>query len=62
MANNRLSADCPKDLQGKEKGGFVGGFDDIWDGFLQFFMAFYMPEIKHFPHLDFKCIGKIYRY
>jgi hypothetical protein len=47
----RLSADCSNDLKGKAEAGFVGGFDKGLKGFLQFLMAFYMPEIKHLPHL-----------
>ena len=52
LANTeRLSVDCADELGGEAEGGFVCGFDKGLKGFLQFLMVFYMPEIKHLPHL-----------
>jgi len=36
---DRLSADCPDDLQGKAEGGLVGSFKDAIEGILQLFIG-----------------------
>jgi hypothetical protein len=43
--NRRLSDYCADDFRGEAEDGFVGGFDESLQGYHQFLMVFYMPDL-----------------